>query len=76
MAGILQESFVLKIGHLPLVNHFIYDANTWISEDEHLLEFSKQDFSATARTFSSNGLVLRHFQVQLWLEVISYQDRF
>ena len=37
---------------------------------------SKQEFSATPRTFLSNSLILHHFQVQLWLEAISYQDRF
>ena len=35
-----------------------------------------KDFSATPRTFTNNALVIRHFQVQLWLEAISYEDRF
>ena len=71
MAGILQESFVLKTGHLPLVNHFIYDANTWISEDEHLLESFKAGFFSHRKnifkqwsgssSFSSSAMVGGYF---------------
>ena len=58
-----------------LINDFIDDVNTSISGDEYLLESFKAGFFSQSKKFVKNGLVLRHFQVRLWLEAMSYHDR-